>query len=586
MSPREQNFGPAVVDGAPRYFSPSSLTIADTDQYGGCFRRWFYKYVLGLKEPFTAAQKRGVEVHGQIDHYLRTGEKLLGTIALAGAHFIPKPDPSLMVEFTMVETERVGEVDHIIGAPLTAAGVPVVGYGDLLIRGASHYIDAEGELRPNMPGTVEPIDWKTTSSLDNAKTGAALLETVQMPAYGEWAARIAHADHVRLSHVYFSTAAKPRAIKRTAAFPREVIARRWEQIEGVARSCVDLARETNPDAVPGNQNACGAWRGCPRADICTIKKSLTLDMLLGPTLSKELDMSLTGKLALLNPTTPAAMPAVALDLKAQIAALKAEEAAVLAQAAAAPAALPAVATPALPAGLADAVRTIESKNMGIPAMNAPTAAAWAAAKGLEIASGAGMAGTGQLGVIALLDPSQLIQLAQELGGVPAPIAPPAAVAAGLLPPDAPASNPAIAAKPIDHALGGTAVATPAAVADAPKAKRGRPRKALTEATAADPDGPTEIYVNALPALGTPYSSLHPYIDALCASLATRFECPDVRCAPKGSPLEFGAWKGVIAAVAREKPPAAGTYVVLTRTEVDQIIVDALGAFVVATGVSA
>lgn len=588
MADRAQNFGHAVVAGEVQYFSPSSLTVADPSQYSGCLRRWFFKYVLGKKEPFTASQKKGVEVHSEIETYLRTGDKFLGSIAMAGKCYIPEPGPTNEIEFSMVQTQRVGEIDRIVQAPLTAAGVPVVGFGDLLIRNAATYVDEEGEARPNRPNTVEPIDWKSTSSLDNAKPGITLADTVQMVSYGEWAARTngTPVDWVRLSHVYFLTKGRPEAIKRTTLVPREQIAARWEQVQSVARSAIDVARETDAGKVPGNRNACGAWRGCPHADYCTIKSETTLDDLLGPTLSKEITVSMAAKLALLGTPPAAAPPAVSLDFKAQLAALKAEEAAALAAKSvpAAPPALP------LPQGFAEALAFVQKGTMGMPGMGPVVAQCFAQATGTAFAGE--LKGTGMLAAVTLVDPAQMLQLAAELGMVapaPAPTPPvaapaPAPAPAGVLPPDAPASDPALAAKPLE--------APAAPVGGSPVAegkKRGRPAKAVVGpnspiAQDVPDEGETRIYLNALPPAGTAYQALGTYIDALCASLASDFGTGDVRCAPKGTPLEFGGWKGVVAAVARKAPPAAGTYVLITRTEIDDIIADALKDFIVATGV--
>ncbi len=617
MSERAQNFGHAVENGVVRYFSPSSLSKADPNQYGGCLRRWFFCYVLGKKEPFTASQKVGVETHGQIENYLTTGEKFLGPIAMAGARFIPAPGPENAVEFTMVVTERVGEIDVIRQAPLTAAGIPVVGFGDLLIRNAADYVDDEGDRRPNRPGTVEVVDWKTTSNFENAKPGSALPNTIQMTGYGEWAARTSGTpiDWIRMSHVYFLTKGRPSAIKRSALVSREDNARRWELAEGVARKAIDAARETDASKVPGNKSACGAWRGCPHASYCTIRSEASIDDLLGQTMSKEINMSLTGKLALLGgpaaPPTAAPAPEVKLDFKAQMEALKAEEAAALA-AAQAPAAVPAVAVAPLPIGFARALSVIEKGTMGMPKLNAVVAAAWAQARGIPVSSIAAPAGI--LAGLTLEDPALVLQLALELdptfvAAEPVQSATPAT--AGLLPPDAPASNPAIASLPVEglsppapvaeqiaaaFAEGPLAVSAPsgqAAEPDTTKKKAGRPKKSNSPiaqgptGSAQEPqsdEGETEIYLNALPRAGTPYQNLGTYIDALNASLSKDFGCADVRQAPKGSPLEFGQWKGVVAAVARQRPPAAGVWVLIARTEVDDIIADALKDFVVATGV--
>lgn len=615
MAERQHNFGHTVVDGRVQYFSPSSLSVADPNQYGGCLQRWWRTRVLGEKEPFTASQKTGVEVHSQIEHYLRTGEKTLGSIAMAGAHFIPRPSPENEIEFTMVETERVGEIDRIVRAPLTAAGLPVVGYGDLLIRNAESYIDDEGEHRANRPNTVEPIDWKTTTDLKNAKTGPALADTVQMIAYGEWAARTnaTPVDWARLSHVTFQSKGKARAIKRSTVVSREELARRWELIEGVARTAIDVAAETDENKVPRNPASCTAWRGCPHHG-CPEKRSKTLSGLFGATLSEEMKMSVLGMLNLPKPgadaaptVTPVATPeatGVALSMTEQIAALKSKEAAAVAARATAPApTVPKVAKAPLPAGFAAACAKVRAANLGMPTMSGAVAAAFAEATGLEISAGAGLSGSGMLGQLTLIDPAQMIQLAQEVApaavenapvsGEPEPSAPPAP--AGLLPQDAPASKPELAAKPIEAPAPVAAMNAEIekTIAAAPKKSPGRPRKASKVSdvarvvgegcTAPDDGGELEIYVNAIPTGGA--TDLAPYVAAICQVACKAASTDDVRVAPsKDSPLAYGGWKGVLAALARDALPNAGRYYLIVDGEIAAAIAEGLSEYVVARGV--
>jgi hypothetical protein len=71
--------------------------------------------------------------------------------------------------------------------------------------------------------------------------------------------------------------------------------------------------------------------------------------------------------------------------------------------------------------------------------------------------------------------------------------------------------------------------------------------------------------------------LDPYVDSLERALREKYvPAGDIRCAPDESPLAFGKWRGVLAAFARQSPPAAGTYYVDTRgREIVEVVVDAL-----------
>ena len=91
-----------------------------------------------------------------------------------------------------------------------------------------------------------------------------------------------------------------------------------------------------------------------------------------------------------------------------------------------------------------------------------------------------------------------------------------------------------------------------------------------------------LYINAIPS--TPCPSLDSYVDALAERLRVGYGqgAVDIRCAPDGSPLAFGKWKGALAALAREAPPC-GVYVVFTEgREIHAVVADALAskAFVV------
>ena len=401
---KRPNYGPAVENGIVRYFSPSALTAADPNQYGGCNLRYWYKYRDHRPEPFTASQQKGDEMHAQIENYLKTGERLLGPLAMSGFGFVPPPmSPRYEIEFELItDSEPRGDYREITIAPLTAAGRPVVGYGDLLERDAPTYIDDSGEARSNPARTLEVTDWKSTSRETNMKAGPALRETVQMIAYAEWAARTGgDVEHARLSHVYFLTSGKPRAFKRTTIIPRDDVARRWELIEGLARTVIDVAAEPDPLKVEGNPQACDAWRGCPHASYCVAKKRPDI---FGPALAKDLQMSVLGKLNLPGLSTPApAAPSVNLDLAAAVAALKQKEQAELAART-----KPAEPAPSIPAGFADAIAVLEKSGMGMPSLSFDAAAPYAALKGIQLTQGAGLAGSGTLSQVALTEAFQVV----------------------------------------------------------------------------------------------------------------------------------------------------------------------------------
>lgn len=613
---RDENLGAPVVNGGTsaaflRYVSPSAIEKADPQSYGGCLRRWYYRYVMRMPEPMFAAQTAGVALHAEIEHYLRTGEKTLGPLALAGARFIPNRVASagrLLIEHPI---HTIGS-DGVLASALLALGVPVVGYIDL-VNDAGFWLDDEGTMILE-PDACELVDWKSTGSTSrfSSVTGTKIAESVQMTTYAEWSFRRAPVagrsfSAARVSHGYFLTAGRPAARKVSLRVVRDDVARRWERIEGVVATMADAARCSSPELVEPNLSACSAYKGCPRRDVCPAGRAANSNDLFG-TISLGVDpMSLIGGLNL-NPPAPATS-----DVAAQLAALVAEEKAV-----AAPAAPP----PAFPPEFPTWVAAVDSAGKGFPRSSGAARAALAALLG-AFEGERRAAGEGLLAAVHLTDPGQFQQLAKELStlGVVANaaaevVAPPpsAALPAGLVPPDAPPPAPVVAPAPVTEPVAAnspsSAVAQMADVAEG-KPKRGRPKKsdtpAATDAGSAPPatvpasatassDSPVaagggatsiELYVDSLPPGGR-FEMLDRWIAEWSALIAAHYGAVDMRLPPDDkSPIAFGKWRGALAGLlANPKAlPPAGRYVLLCRNEVDDEVARALSRFVVANGVA-
>lgn len=634
--------GHAVLDGRVRYFSVSSLEKA-APREAGCLRRWWYRYVGGRsaaeKGQHEAAKKLGDDLHAELARYLRTGERSLSALAMRGLHFVPEPVrlvngvPDMYVERSL----------HVFGAdgpvsPLTAAGVPVIGFVDCWHRrGVNKGSEDPGDLY-DPPGTIELIDWKRKGSATDRNGLSTLLRpdqlagTIQMAGYGVWAQRAARAELVRLSHGYFPAKnGLPRKVTRLHVV--DDCARTWQYVEGVARSAVDAARETSAERVDANTRACDVYGGCPHREVCSARESTSLSNLFGETAGEDLKMGLIDQLNEAQPgqqvmagsnapTHPVIAVPTAADLAAEEARLRAQQAPLMAQIPAAPAPPPApVAQPMAIHPIAALWGAIQSKGRGFPALAGEAAQAFAAACGIEL-SGQGYAGGGAIGKLTLWNAAQITQLARELGvDVDAVTAPPPPTVVvlqpttvhpmpgyALLPPDAPQSIPALASKP-------EAPPVPAAPAqpnpDGATRTRGRPRKNASTPTgaqqtaaaatlpssvaasqgaasvgagtqSADADLPFEVFVDCSPNVVT--RSLHDYVDRALASLASKYcvdaqnrpTTQDVRCAPADGPLGFGRWKGALHALVIECPPPRDSYILDTRgNEVAEIVADAM-----------
>lgn len=250
---RDPSIGSPVVDGEIRYLSVSAIDKADPKADGGCLRKWFYKYVEKRPEPTSKSQAIGTKLHEEIEHYLKTGEKTLGRLALSGADYIPEPGAGLLVEHSIKGLDIIG--------------IPIVGY-----------IDVVNTRRLASEGIVEVRDWKTSGDVErHAKTGEQLLSTTQMVGYGEWARRTyPAAEIIQLTHTYFQTRGAPRAEERTHFAHASHFAPRWELRGVIARSIVDAAKETDAAKVEANYKACKAFGGCAYKSVCPRSPAVSL----------------------------------------------------------------------------------------------------------------------------------------------------------------------------------------------------------------------------------------------------------------------------------------------------------------------
>ena len=266
--------GNAVENGVLRYVSASQVSTAAPDQDGGCLRKWWFTKVQRIKVPDTPSQALGRRVHAEIEHYLKTGEDVLGEIVRPGRHLLPLPGAGLRLEHG-IGIGPDGPVPELV-----AAGVPFVGYVDCVNKSGT-WVTPEGEHVVSLLDEV--IDWKTSGDpAKYAKAGSALGRTVQMVSYGRWALETRpDRERVRVSHVTFATKGRKHAVKTTAVLDRLTIAGRWLTVARTVETMKDAARETDPAKVDPNYNSCGAYGGCPFRAICPRDAKTALRDLLG-----------------------------------------------------------------------------------------------------------------------------------------------------------------------------------------------------------------------------------------------------------------------------------------------------------------
>ncbi|RJS14627.1 hypothetical protein DRW03_34700 [Corallococcus sp. H22C18031201] len=255
--------GPSVVAGVLQRLSVSQLK-----RHKQCPRAWYFAKVLRVPEPTTGAQQVGTEGHAQLEHFLSTGEDVLGAFAKAGSHLLPSPGPDLLVEQPLD-----GE------PPLTAGGIPFTGYIDL--------VDVR---RLASDGVLRITDHKFTSRItSNAASAEQLADAdtepgLQMVGYGAWA--LGQADRfpglrvLELEHLYYQTRGQRLAASVVATVPIEHVAREWQsKVEPQVEAMKSHAQAARAADVPANYGpACSKYGGCPFMAKCLSGGSKTMSL--------------------------------------------------------------------------------------------------------------------------------------------------------------------------------------------------------------------------------------------------------------------------------------------------------------------
>ena len=223
-------------------------SASQVDTFQGCNRKWWFNKIMGLEIPQHPSAAIGSAVHAELEGYL-TGEHgidKLGPIALTALPFAPRPET--------VYVER-----SIEDLKLEAHGLPALGYIDVL------------NLKDDPP---EVLDWKTTGSLQWAKTADDLLRNVQMTVY----AKATHAmfdslglappDAVRVTHVVMLTKAPHEARRTTALMNHATLDKNWAYVEKTVGEMKDVALLATPDKVTPTKSMCSAYGGCPFRSRC------------------------------------------------------------------------------------------------------------------------------------------------------------------------------------------------------------------------------------------------------------------------------------------------------------------------------
>ncbi len=581
------------------YTSVSAMRKFNHDEYGGCMTRWYYRYVEGRKEEQTLAQKAGVDGHTQNEHYLPTGEDVLGPIAAAGKHLLPPPGKDLLVEWGLNNKPRPPDADvevkpalfgpdgNLIRAAVTekqqvnffppeeslvrADGLPLIGFIDY-INPRGWFMTPEGVWTQDLPNTAEAGDHKFIADVEKyAEPAAKLVTSTQMVGYGKFLiARDPRLERARLSHNSVQTKNARKAVKTTALMSVAEIEAAW-QLKGhdVVKRMRVIAHARRAEDVPGNTESCEAYRkNCDFQSVCPhFQKRNT-----NPIKIRSIHMGLLKDRN--KPATNGAVVAAAASQTPWIA--------------------PPVPPPPAPGG-------------PLTARGATSGHLYRFSNGFEAKYVSATEENGQV----------VYKFIPKDGGAPFPVGPdeavtflsaplpPAPPAPPALPPPPPVpvvafpaipAPPALPAVPAPPAPPAPPAAAAAAVPPLPpvppvpgvppvpappgeeKKGRGRPKGSTKEkaAAAADAAAPTEVqlWINAIP--NCPFEDLSSYAHAVTTEIENELKIVDIRCGPNDSALAFGRWKGALAASVKKGPPAPGAYVAFTKgNEVMEVIAEAV-----------
>lgn len=551
-------------------------SVSQVKQARLCLRSWTYDKKFKLPRKTSKGLELGDACHERMEHYEKTGEDVRGWIELNGAH--------LLEPYTHLLPFRGGPiaVEAELTNPVltTASGVEFEGYSDLIVPpefsifgdGIPEIIDHKfiKELTPD----TETVRDRYGERRGYRPTASTLERDVQGLGYAAWAIRRwPNAPAIRFSHHSHSTTRKTeRAVRESVILDLTTVKQEWLGIEHTVELMRAAARVKDAREVEPNEASCRAYGGCSYAAVCPNSPTNKQFAKLFDD-PKEPEMGMFSELQATqgNGGTPAntggAQPSNGGTYK--VTSADAGRDFIL------PNGKRATLQAVIPGGLAFYLYTDGSPdklgsdigvtpapaasqasppaNTNPPASNGGIQAAHAQ-PGKEYYVRGNRAHFGGLigGKLQFFGASGVL-IAESTETVFPVDAAPASNAPAVLPPDAPASNPAA------HAASST---PPAATEDKPK--RGRKGKATGAFS-------LELFVDTMPSTGA--EDLSSYVAEKCAQLAAAANVPDIRMAPKDNPLAYSGWKGALSKAVLSDVPEGACYI--ARSDLTEPVIEAL-----------
>lgn len=562
MAKREGDRKASIEGGRLVRCSPTQVTTA-LDPDTGCLRRWAYIKVEKLPtKPMGKGAALGDRLHGEVEHYLLTGEDVRSSIALAGRDLLAPYLPR--APFNKGDMRVEGSLSDGVKL-LTPGGVEMVGYIDVYL--------------PELFGKVGIIDHKFKKNLEQYGSSEKKLATdPQRIIYTAWAAlQSPDAAGIFFTLHEHQTQGSLYAKPVQAFTPTREAAPKWAELaHRIDTEIAPLAGLPDASEVTPNVRACEAFGRCDFYNTCPHspgKRSARAFMeKLGLSSKENKNMGLLSNLNV-KPNTPppaAAPPPAAVALN---------------QAAAA-----SVAASAPPQAVLATARRVQVQNA------TPGKKYIHSGQVLTFETMAGPAGffTDAAGAPRkLLGGEEVTEIEAEViaPAAAAPVATmPAMPASTMIAPEVRNTTPA----PVVQAPAAAAPAaapTPAPAAEAApasteKPKRGRPagskNKGATEGTQVS-DLDTEddrliLIVDGIPS--KPATDLNAWVVEKASEMAKAAGVVNIRCAPKDSPLAYSGWKGALAEKVLEAPPSG--LCTISRTELTEPVIEALSSIAILT----
>jgi hypothetical protein len=256
-----------------------AISPTGVDTWIMCPRRWAFRYIARIKEPFAASAALGTEAHDQLEHFLTKGKpidftKASGEILQPGLQYFPQPlTPGLRGErtfrFQSPRTKFVYTGKKDVELP------PGIALPNLMVEG-----------KPWFDGSVPIVeDLKTTSSIgDWAKTIAQLEYDAQSVIYAIDSAARYEAKAVDLAWVYCQTKGAKKSEPRRLRMLTSHALRCFDAIERIGEEMANARREASAFAdgprayiqtMPPNPASCSKFgkEGCPHQAECNLSPS-------------------------------------------------------------------------------------------------------------------------------------------------------------------------------------------------------------------------------------------------------------------------------------------------------------------------